>query len=304
MGQNLVTKSEFARMCQANPSATTRAARTRLKHAMVGQRIDANHPDAIKYRERRLMRNAEEAAIGLDPLYEAAVDACRRSGKWNSNVLRKALGVGAVRSKKLYSLIELNGIAPKPGEKPPPPIEDPPEPRKPPVLKAVRKSKPNPPRVKEPIKDMPEGVEYDGGRYTIESDTRSLIEIPENIVVFLDWTLREVLRKFGTDAQFLDFLKATKEIEYINEKRLKNAKTKGELVARDLVKLGIIEPVETAHIKLLTDGSKTIARRGAAMIEAGRDVAELEAFVKDQISSFIRPIKTKVARVLKDVGAE
>ena len=88
-------------------------------------------------------------------------------------------------------------------------------------------------------------------------------------------------------------------IEDINEKRLKNAQTKGELVSRELVKLGVIDPIDAAHIKLLTDGAKTIARRVTAMHDAGRPLDDVEKFVKNQITSFIRPIKAKVARALK-----
>ena len=93
-----------------------------------------------------------------------------------------------------------------------------------------------------------------------------------------------------------------KTIEEINEKRLKNAATQNELVSRHLIKVGVIEPIETAHIKLLTDGSKTIARRSLAMAGAGRSVEDIERFVSNQITSFIKPIKAKVTRTLKNVG--
>jgi hypothetical protein len=114
-------------------------------------------------------------------------------------------------------------------------------------------------------------------------------------------TLRELITRFGTDVRFVDWLKATQSIEAINEKRLKNAQTKGELVSRHLVKIAIIEPIESAHIKLMTDGAKTIARRAAAMAQAGKPVAEIEAFAVDQISSFIKPVKAKVDRALRNV---
>jgi hypothetical protein len=107
--------------------------------------------------------------------------------------------------------------------------------------------------------------------------------------------------KFGTDVALLDFLKATKAIEDIYEKRIKNAKASGELVDREQIKIGVFEPINTAHIKLLTDGSKTIAVRTKAMLDAGRDLGEVEAFITKQISSFIKPMKAKVARTLKNV---
>ncbi len=127
-----------------------------------------------------------------------------------------------------------------------------------------------------------------------------LHSIPEDIRAFADMSLRDLVHRFGTDVAFLDWLKATKAIEDINEKRLKNAQTRGELVSRHLMKIGVIEPIDAAHIKLLTDGAKTIARRVTAMTAAGKSVEDCEKFVADQMTSFIRPIKAKVARALKN----
>jgi len=125
-------------------------------------------------------------------------------------------------------------------------------------------------------------------------------DIPEDIRDFADMTLRELIQRFGTDVAFLDWLNATKRIEDINEKRLKNAATQGELVSRTLVKTGIIDPIEGAHLKLLTDGAKTIALRVTAMHSAGLQLPDIENFVSDQISSFIRPMKAKIKRSLKN----
>jgi len=113
-------------------------------------------------------------------------------------------------------------------------------------------------------------------------------------------TLRELIQRFGTDGAFVDWLKATKAIEDINEKRLKNAVTRGELVNIKLVKLGVIEHFETMFNKLLTDGAKTIARRITSMHGAGRSVEDCEAFAADQVSSFIKPAKAKIARALRN----
>ncbi len=127
-----------------------------------------------------------------------------------------------------------------------------------------------------------------------------IIDIPDDIQAFADMTLRELVDKFGTSTRFKDWLESTKKIEDINEKRIKNAEKEGKLVSRKLMKEGVIEPIETAHLKMLTDGSKTIARRCHAMASAGRSVEDLEAFTVDQISSFIKPAKTHIARILKD----
>jgi hypothetical protein len=126
-------------------------------------------------------------------------------------------------------------------------------------------------------------------------------EVPMNIVEFADWTLRDIITHFGTDIAFVDFLKALKEIETINERRIKNAKAQGELVSRDLMKTGVIDPIDTALTKLLTDGARTISRRATAMHDANRDLQDIEAFIKDQISSFIRPMKAKIKRTFENV---
>jgi len=126
-------------------------------------------------------------------------------------------------------------------------------------------------------------------------------ELPEHIAQYADLTLRQIIDKFGTDYAFLDYLRALKEIEVVNEKRIKNAKAEGELVSRELVKRGIIDPIDSALTNLLTDGAKTIAKRATAMHDAGKDIAEVEAFIKDTISSHVRPMKAKVTRAYDNV---
>lgn len=136
-----------------------------------------------------------------------------------------------------------------------------------------------------------------------QQDARMEIEIPdvpENISHLADWTLREILHKFGTDANMVDYLKAAKSIEEIAEKRLKNAHARGELVSRSIVKNGIIDTLDGAFTRILTDGSRTIAARANAMIKSGDSVSDLEGFISAQLSTFIKPTKSKIARVLRN----
>lgn len=126
-------------------------------------------------------------------------------------------------------------------------------------------------------------------------------DVPDNMQDFADMTIREVVHKFGTDYRMVDYLRALKEIETIDANRVKNAKARGELVHRDLITKGVLDPIDSAHRKMLTDGAKTIAVRMVAMIGAGRDVDELEKFIADQISSFIRPAKAIIKRALENV---
>lgn len=132
-------------------------------------------------------------------------------------------------------------------------------------------------------------------------DPNEITEIPEDIEAFADMTIREVIERFGTESRFVDFLSAIQKIEIINEKRLKNAEKEGTLVARDVVHLGIIEPINTAHEKMLSDGAKTIARRTTAMHDSGKPLEEITAKVVDLIASYIRPVKAKVKKALENV---
>jgi hypothetical protein len=134
-----------------------------------------------------------------------------------------------------------------------------------------------------------------------EEKDRAYMSMPQDIREFHDMPLLDVVTMFGTDVAFVDWLKATKVIEDIAEKRLKNAATKGELVSRDLVRVGILDPVQTAHTKLLTDGVKTIATRVVAMHGAKRPQGEIEKFVADQITSFIKPMKARISRTMKRI---
>lgn len=125
---------------------------------------------------------------------------------------------------------------------------------------------------------------------------------PENIREFLDWTLAQLVRKFGTETSFLDWLKATKLIEEIQAKQLDNAAAKGLLVERQLVKTAIIDPIDETHRRLLADGSKTIGQRVATMAKAGRTDEEIEVTVSEVMSSHLRPMKDRIARALKKMS--
>jgi len=257
----------------------TKACSGILKDALNGDRIDTKHPDAEEYLEEKTATPPPEPATGIDPLYEKAIEQCHANGRYTATNIQRQLKVGYARAKRILDMIKLAGVVPAPGA-----ISPTTQAADPVLMGGAAK---NHSKKAAALRKLME-----------EGDT--LHEIPEDIRAFADMTLRELIQRYGTDTAFLDWLNATKRIEDINEKRLKNAATKGELVSRQAVKVGIIDPIDAAHIKLLTDGAKTIARRVTAMHDAGRPLGDVEKFVKDQITSFIRPVKAKVARALKN----
>ena len=134
--------------------------------------------------------------------------------------------------------------------------------------------------------------------------SENIREFPEDISKVSDMTLRELIQKFGTEAAFSDWLKASKMIEEIHEKRIKSAHRRGELVNRDLVKKGIIDPIEAAHLQLLSDGARTMAQRAVALHDSGRPITDIEMLIVEQISSFIRPLKAVIRRTLKNFESD
>lgn len=116
-------------------------------------------------------------------------------------------------------------------------------------------------------------------------------------------TLPQLCDIFGTDENFKHWTEARKKLTEIRKNELANAQKAGELVSRDLIKVGIIEPIDAAHINLLTDGAKTISVRAIAMHEAGKSQQDIEAWISDQMTSFIRPVKGKVELAMKKIEA-
>lgn len=266
-------------MAGVNPSTVTRLCDTILKAAVVGKQIDAAHPDAVKYLEDRERDQTPAAATGLDPLYEEAVASCNEAGRYSISFVQRKLRIGYNRASKIIEVMRVNGLIPEKGASPQPPAQAEPVVIKPRGQAAVKEAK----------KRLPPPEEREG-----------TIDIPEDIQAFADFTLRELIEKFGTDTRFVDWLSATQKIEAINEKRLKNAQTKGELISRELVKNGVIDTFNAAHLRLLKDGAKSIAAGVISKHAGGAELSEVEAYVSDILGSFIKPVKGKISRVLKN----
>jgi hypothetical protein len=281
--QKLLSKSKFAKLAGVNPSTMTRISKTLLAAAVVGKHIDAAHPDAVQYLADKERAKTPEPATGIDPLYEEAVAACNESGRYSASFIQRALRIGYNRATRIIQVMRVNGLVPEKGKELPAP---------PPAPSPLVASKPRgQAAVKEAKKRAPPPEEREG-----------TIDIPEDIQSFADFTLRELIDKFGTDTRFVDWLSATQKIEAINEKRLKNAQTKGELISRDLVKNGVIDTFNSAHLRLMKDGAKSIAAGVISKHAAGAELSEVEAYVSDILGSFIKPVKGKITRVLKNAN--
>jgi hypothetical protein len=277
MTQKLITRTQFAEMANVSAAAVTKACAAALAAACDGKRIDPGHPAAIKYIEKQARTQTPEIAPGIDPHYAKAVVACQQSGKWSERFLKTQFSVGSGRASKMIAQMKAAGVYGR-TDTPAPTIDSPP---KTPHVRGMAAAKEK--RKREP------GAE-DGP-----------LEVPENIEEFADMTLRELIDKFGTDVRFVDWLKATKAIEDIHEKRIKNAATKGELISRQLVRAMVFDPFNSAHLRIMKDGTKSIVAGVVSKHSAGIDGPAIEAYVSEILGSYIAPVKRKVMRVLADV---
>ncbi len=289
MVKKLKSKFEFSKMCRVSAAAITKACKGSLKPALSDKRIDAAHPAAVAYYKKQtkpptLPRTVTDPLP--DPEFITVSTWCMDNKIYSVRGIVRGGLVSRVRAERILKVMRESGLVPdgkasiSPGAKAPTPPKAEPLPRLSSGQTAVRDAKQN--AAPAPGLEGP-------------------IEIPENITDFLDYTLRDLIRQFGTSTALKDWLDATHKIENINEKRLKNAKAQGELVSRELVTVGIIDPIEAAHLSLLTGGKDTIALRADAMSKAGRPIEDIQALVEDQISSLIKPVKVKVRRALESV---
>lgn len=320
----LVTKAEFARMIEMSPSSVTTIAKGPLAYAMVNNKIDMGHEDTINFLNAH--NQPSSLPTGIDPFYQQAVDICIARKKISVRLLKQELGIGQDRAdamikmiragipdmlttkvekpkkptptKKSRALERLNSrLAPPPPPQPvvkqtppPPPVQVPQA-----VIKQPRAPAPTPlttvkTRKKKALAQITPPASHD--------DPAPQDDVPEDINAFADFTLREIIARYGSDTAFVDFLKATKMIEDIAMKRLQNAKTAGEQVSIDLVRTGVIEPIDAVFRALLTDGAKTIATTIVSMTKSNATIVECELKVIQHLSKIIKIAKQKIAKAV------
>lgn len=290
MVKKLVSRAEFARQAGVSGAAVTKACNSILKDAVDGKRLDANHPSAVAYLEEKVRAQTPAPATGLDNLYEDAVVWCNEQGRYSTSSIQRHFKIGYNRASAIMATMRANGLIPAgmdPLDKTAPPATQ--KKADPVVTTPAKPHVRGTAAAKEARKRQPPPEEREG-----------TIDIPEDIQAFADFTLRELIEKFGTDTRFVDWLSATQKIEAINEKRLKNAQTKGELISRELVRNGVIDTFNAAHLRLLKDGAKSIAAGVISKHSGGAELSEVEAYVSDILGSFIKPVKGKITRVLKN----
>ena len=267
----LETRSKFAKRAGVSAAAVTKACKTVLLPAVSGKYIDVAHPVAVNYLNRDDDVKTKMSVTGIDQLYDEAVAHCHKIKRISISALQREFKIGYNRSKKIVDMMKVAGVVIDMSA----PVPAPPK----------KKTAPPPPNV-------------DAVPAATNSEN-TYLAIPDDIQAFADMTIRELVIKFGTDSRFVDWLRAAKLIEDINDKRLKNATAKNDVVSRLLVQKNVIDVFNAAHLKLMKDGAKSIAAGAVSKHVSGADLIEVERYVSDILGSFISPVKSKIKRSLE-----
>jgi hypothetical protein len=290
MRQKLISQKDFALLANVSEAAVSKACvkGKSLSRAKVGRRINAAHSVALEYVAKRKAADGDAP----DPLYDSSLAYCIDQGHFTQVVIAERFGIGRPRAKRILDAFKADGLIPevparKGGTTTPRPKPNPlPDPPKKKGLPGNRTSNPR-------------GTHAAKLKRKAEMDLEEeVFEIPDNILAFQEMTLRDIIDKFGTDERFTDFLTAVRRIEEIHERRLKSAQKEGELVSRELVQVSVIDVFNNAHLRLLTDGAKSITAGVISKHASGASDVEIQLYVADLLGSFIRPVKRQIARSL------
>ncbi|MCK5606566.1 hypothetical protein KAR91_31980 [Candidatus Pacearchaeota archaeon] len=120
---------------------------------------------------------------------------------------------------------------------------------------------------------------------------------------FMEWTLRDLVAKFGTDDNFKRWADAAKVLVDIRLKDLKVDEMKGDLISRELVKTHIFGALENSNLRLLSDLPKTLSQRLRAHFKSGGTLEKGEELGRELIGSQLKSLKAMAIRVLKKKNA-
>lgn len=279
--KRLVSKIDFAEMVNVSPAAITKACNNKLKPAFDGKRIDINHSCVIEYMKRKESQQSRKSSSNeqSEKLKKVKLEDTIKD---NFTVIRGKEKV----DKKIKEILDKS-------KKKENDFDDSEDDFQDEEIEEYQFVKVNNKRKKiasDNLKQNNSSLYTDAGR-----------EIPEHIRKYLKYTIEDVVNEFGTEIALNDFLLSIKRIEDIETARIKNDKSKGLLVERELIEKGILNPMDSAFTKLLTDGSKTITKRLLAKKESGLTLQELEEFTSNQISSFLKVLKQSIKRTLEQL---
>ena len=298
--KRLISKAAAAKKAGVSRAAMTKACAGPLKPALVGDQVDIDAPAFRQYVQNRQSKPTaavhEKRKRGKrDPLYEDALGLVLLQNRASASFLQNSLSIGYARASKIIAVMEAEGVispANDSGKRSVlidvadvdiAAVED--------SAQAAEKTQEvetmAPPAMPAPAEISPPAPDED--------------DFYSEVGEFVNWTLRELLNRFGSSQQFKNWLDARKSIEDIKLKELNVAEKRGELIPREFVITHIFSLFENHHTRLLSDYPKTLLRTLYPMIKAGGKKEDAEKLIVDLMSSQLKTIKDETQRKLKKV---
>lgn len=289
MTKKLLNRVQIAKRCGVQASTVTMAAHGWPDEAFNGKMVYIDHPAVAKFIEKHARPKRQDGDI-VDPLCEHALAHGHATGDWTITGFKKALSVGHSRARRIHRALEAAELLPGMAHhKPPktPIVPDTPAPQPKPA--------PTPPPVVGPNQPNPQEAPMVGDRSgeTLDSVMR---EVPQDLRDMTHWSLHDLIKKFGTHTSLSVWLKSVKELEMIEEKRLKNDKMRGDLVDKDVINR-VLDIFDTQHMRLLKDGAKSLSSEIVGKHQAGVSIEDIEVHISKRLGTFITAAKTKIARL-------
>jgi len=275
--EKLITKTDLAKRAGVHVSTVMRFCEAHPE-VEIKKKVRGDHPLIVEFLAKKTdgqktLVTPGGTVLKIDDLYDDVAKWCASQGTWTAYQIRKHFVIGKARADRIFNSLYDAGVR---SGKPVPQVEGPTE--------QVPRRKVNPGRKSLAGNGTPgptPPAEYDPG----------LEELPGDIRVLMDWPLNKIIARFGTATGLEMYLKASKTVEEIAEKRAKNAKMYGELIEREIVRRNIFEPLNNALARMLRDGSRSVTSVITQRVKAGDTPEQCEAAVMKQLSAFIKPLK-------------
>ena len=267
--RRLVSRSQAAQRAGVSRDALTKACDNKLAPAVFGNSIDIDAPVFKEYQK-------SNRSAGRDTLFNDALRVFMMGKKIGYRTLQTEFSIGAARAQKIIKqMVNAEVIS----------HEDSQGGRR--LLLGIGDDSggETAPAARESARPSPPAPEDD--------------DFYKEIAGFEDWTLRELLNKFGSSQQFKNWLDARKSIEDIKMKELNLAEKKGDLIPRQMVKDFLFSLLENYHSRLLSDYPKTIVRMLFPLVKTGGTKEEAEKRIVDLLSSELRTVKEETQRKLR-----
>lgn len=124
--------------------------------------------------------------------------------------------------------------------------------------------------------------------------------LEEKVRKYLDYTVRDILNKFGTMKLWADLLTAADKIEKIHSQRLQSDRSTGELISRRYVKTRVLGMYERIFLELLSDLPTTLASEVHNMCEIGGTLEEVQQTIHNSLSRAIATVKDDTVKEIRN----